>query len=118
MVAYEEKSSWTPNPNSGHGRSREWSLKGAFHYKVFMSQFKRGFTKMVVTELVACKTRVTARRASTVFVSELTCPSYSYPALQAFKKGRLRELGRQTSRREEGGGERLRASHCFRHPAY
>ena len=50
-----------------------------------MSQFKRGFTKMVVTELVACKTRVTARRASTVFVSELTCPSYSYPALQAFK---------------------------------
>ena len=83
-----------------------------------MSQFKRGFTKMVVTELVACKTRVTARRASTVFVSELTCPSYSYPALQAFKKGRVRELGRQTSRREEGGGERLRASHCFRHPAY
>ena len=32
------------------------------------------------------------------------------------RKGRGRELGRETTR--EGGGERLQGSHCFRHPAY
>ena len=36
----------------------------------------------------------------------------------AVRKGRGRELGRETAR--EGGGrrERLQASHCFRHLAY
>ena len=32
------------------------------------------------------------------------------------RKGRGRELGRETAC--EGGGERLQASLCFRHPAY
>ena len=37
------------------------------------------------------------------------------------RKGRGRELGRETTRerggrREEGGRERLQGSHCFRHP--
>ena len=34
----------------------------------------------------------------------------------AVRKGRGRELGRETTR--EGGGERVQGSHCFRHPAY
>ena len=34
----------------------------------------------------------------------------------AVRKGRGRELGRETTR--EGGGERVQGSHCFRHRAY
>ena len=49
MVAYEEKSCWVPNPKSAHGRLQKWSLKRAFHIKVFKSHFKWGFTKLVVT---------------------------------------------------------------------
>ena len=36
------------NPKSGHSRLRKRSLTRAFHNKL-KSQFKRGFTKVVVT---------------------------------------------------------------------
>ena len=39
--------------------------------------------------------------------------------VEGVRKGRGRELGRETARREGGGRrERLQASHCFRHLAY
>ena len=40
VTAYEERSSWAPNPKRGHDRLREWSLTRASHYEVFKSQFK------------------------------------------------------------------------------
>ena len=78
VVAYEEKSCWVPNSKSAHGRLQEWSLKRAFHYKVFKSQFKRGFTKLIVTR-AGCLWNESGRKESfSWFVSELTYPSYSY----------------------------------------
>ena len=53
------------NTKSGGGRLRKRSLTRAFHNKL-KSQFKRGFTKVVVTSKSWSLTRVVARRTSTI----------------------------------------------------
>ena len=71
MVAYEslttKERNQLGNAKSGRGLLREQSLTRAFNLKSLKSRLKRGFTKVVVTR-VGLRTRVVARRASTVHV--------------------------------------------------